>query len=102
MGAGGKGRRGHSSNYCSQVSEEHQEFLGNLLGEGRGERGRAEASLGLKDVGVHFLPGTPLRFCTRCLRPKVDPVAGSLVHDKTVLGILQFVISSPLPLASHA
>lgn len=81
---------GDSSNYCSQVFEEHQEFLGTLLGEGHRGGGRAEASLGFKDIGAHLLPVTPLHFFATCLHLKVDPVAGSLVYnkiDKIVLGI---------------
>lgn len=34
VGAGGEGRRGDSSDYCGQVSGEHQGFLGTLWGLG--------------------------------------------------------------------
>lgn len=74
----------------ARAASEHQEFLGTLLGEGGGGRGRAEALLGFKDIRAHLLPVTLLHFVATCLHLKVDPVAGSLVYnriDKIVLGI---------------
>lgn len=87
VGAGGESRRGDSSSYCSQVSEE-QESLGTLVGAGGGAGQRLCLVLRtLEHIPSGKLPVTLLCFCTKCLPLKVDPVADSLVYDKIALGI---------------